>query len=188
MNGFSKYKFNLPPEHKVVKRNRVITAYYAQLYKVNPNLFKWAGMAAFASFHIGEYLKMWDWETSGIRTFEATCKKKNRSIEDDVQIIRIINNRIFQEIGSEHLAFNQLDFESFQSLLKEKKRHSLVLEAFERLDRLRSESQNKLLEGSVYEEVWQSNMQILWHEQSQVVQPLFDKLSMLFSGAMSFVA
>lgn len=99
-----KYSFDLPPEEEVIKRNRTITTYYAQLYQKEPVLFKWAGMAAFASFHIGEKLQLWDWEDSGIKSFTFTCNKESRSLEDDFQIIRVLNNQIFKEIGFIHLA------------------------------------------------------------------------------------
>jgi len=66
MESSLKYNFSLPPEDQVIKRNRTITTYYAQLYKQEPQLYKWAGMAAFASFHIGEKLQMWNWEDSGL--------------------------------------------------------------------------------------------------------------------------
>ncbi|ARM31893.1 hypothetical protein [Prosthecochloris sp. HL-130-GSB] len=43
----------LPPEDAAVFRNRAITAHYAGLYLAHPELFKWAGMAAFASRQVG---------------------------------------------------------------------------------------------------------------------------------------
>ncbi|HED30661.1 MAG TPA: hypothetical protein ENN50_03005 [Prosthecochloris aestuarii] len=43
----------LPPEDAAVFRNRGITAHYAGLYLAHPELFKWAGMAAFASRQVG---------------------------------------------------------------------------------------------------------------------------------------
>lgn len=77
-------------------------------------------MASFASFHIGEKLKLWNWNKSGIKSFSETCQKKNQNIEDDFQIIRIINNRIFKEIGTLHLAFSQLDYSVFKDELIKK--------------------------------------------------------------------
>ncbi len=183
-----KYSFNLPPEEQVIKRNRTITTYYAQLYQNEPQLYKWAGMAAFASFHVGEKMQMWNWEKSGIKSFSDTCKKKNRSIEDDFQVIRVINNRIFSEIGWVHLAFCQMDFQSFSSLLIEKGRHKIIITAFEKLNTAREQLKKEGYSSTVNEMIWEANTEILWHEQSEVVQPLFDKLSDLFSRAMTFFA
>ncbi|ASQ91611.1 hypothetical protein CHL67_03980 [Prosthecochloris sp. GSB1] len=43
----------LPPCDRVVERNRAITSRYASFYLRNQRLFKWAGMAAFASNQVG---------------------------------------------------------------------------------------------------------------------------------------
>ena len=188
MNASNRYNFNLPDEEQVIKRNRTITTYYAQLYKNEPQLYKWAGMAAFASFHIGEKLKMWNWEQSGIKPLSMTCDKKNRTIEDDFQIIRIINNRIFSEIGGTHLAFAQMDFPSFKSLLLAQNRHHIIISAFEKLNQVKERLEKEGNSADTNDMVWQANKEILWHEQSEVVQPLFNRLSDFFSSAMTFFA
>lgn len=43
----------LPPPTAYVARNRAITAHYATWYLQRPTVFKWAGMAALASAHVG---------------------------------------------------------------------------------------------------------------------------------------
>ncbi len=183
-----KYSFDLPPEENVIKRNRTITTYYAQLYQKEPQLYKWAGMAAFASYHVGEKMKMWNWDGSGIKPLSVTCNKKNRSLEDDFQIIRIINNKIFLEIGRLHLVFSQLDFPSFRSLLIREHKHDLIIRAFEELNEARVQLRRDGYSEAVNELVWKANTDLLWHEQSEVVQPLFDRLSDLFSQAMTLFA
>ena len=85
----------LPSKEQVLERNQTITSNYARIYESCPELFKWAAMASFASFHIGEKMKLWNWEASGIRTFDDTCLRKNRTIEDDFQVIRVLNNAIY---------------------------------------------------------------------------------------------
>lgn len=183
-----KYNFKLPPEEQVIKRNRTITTYYAQLYQHNPQLYKWAGMAAFASFHIGEKLTLWNWAHSGIKPLSHTCKKKNRTIEDDFQVIRIINNKIFLEIGWVHLAFEQMEFQVFKDHLLKSNKHPIIIDAFEELNNARNQLAVNGYSAAVNELIWKANTNILWHEQSKVVQPLFDKLSGLFSRAMTFFA
>lgn len=184
----SLYSFNLPLENDVIKRNRTITTYYAQLYKEEPVLYKWAGMAAFASYHIGEKLKIWNWESKKIKPFSETCKKKNKTIEDDFQVIRVINNKIFLEIGTALLAFSQLDYKVFKDQLIKNQKDELIINAFDKLNKARILLQNNISEDDVNSLVWNANTEILWHEQSKVVQPLFDKLSFIFSGTMSFIA
>ncbi|MGQ9928354.1 MAG: DUF2515 family protein [Chloroflexaceae bacterium] len=46
----------LPPPERFCDRNRAITAAYAGWYRQEPWLFKWAGMAAFASDQVGAAL------------------------------------------------------------------------------------------------------------------------------------
>ncbi len=184
----SMYSFNLPPERNVIRRNRTITTYYAQLYKNDPILYKWAGMAAFASFHIGEKLKIWDWSNTRIKSFSETCQKRNRSLEDDFQIIRIINNKIFSEIGFIHLAFSQLDYETFKSYLITTKKHNIIIEAFSILNKARNNIERGEYTRNIEKQIWNANTEILWHEQYMVVQPLFNKLSITFSSVMSFIA
>lgn len=188
MDILPKYSFNLPAEEQVIKRNRTITTYYAQLYQNQPMLYKWAGMAAFASFHIGKKMEIWDWEKSGIKSFSVTCEKKNLTVEDDFQIIRIINNRIFSEIGWIHLAFCQMDFQLFKSLLLEKGKHRIIIHAFEKLNDARERLKKEGASVAINEIIWEANTEILWHEQSEVVQPLFNKLSGFFSSVMTFFA
>lgn len=43
----------LPPSEEIIKRNRAITSHYARLYLDHHDIFKWAGMAAFASSQVG---------------------------------------------------------------------------------------------------------------------------------------
>lgn len=184
----SEYSIDLPCETSVIERNRAISSSYAQLYQYDPKIFKWAGMAAFASFHIGEKLKLWDWEKSGIRSLSATCNAKSRTIGDDFQIIRLINNKIFAEIGWMHLAFIRLDFHAFRTLLVSEGKHQIIISAFEKLHSAQNDYRISADSQAANDLVWEANAMILWHEQSEVVQPFFDKVSDLFSRAMTIFA
>ena len=177
----------LPAPSRVLARNRAITAQYAQLYKAHPSLFKWAGMAAFASFHVGARLALWDWEASGAQASESGGDEARRFARD-FQVIRIINNEIWARLGREHLAFVALDYSAFREWQAAEERHALVVEAFAELDAARRVEVREGPGTAPAELVWKANTQLLWHEQSRVVQPHFDRLSTLFSGAMSLVA
>ncbi len=145
-------------------------------------------MAAFASFHIGEKLQLWDWESSGVKPFDKISKTSKKSIEFDFQIIRILNNKIFHEIGFDHLSFSQMEFSSFKALLQEKKKHNMIIDAFEKLNNIRNLLKSGQNPNKFQHIIWEANIKILWHEQSQVVQPLFDRLTTVFSGAMTLYA
>lgn len=177
----------LPPEDQVINRNRTITTYYAKLYQSKPHLHKWAGMAAFASFHIGEKLKMLNWNTVGIKTI-SEFSNKNSSINDDFQVIRIINNRIFSQIGIFLIKFNRLEYGTFRNELVEGNKSNIIIQAFDKLNQARTLYDNQVNDSDLVNLIWKANLDILWHEQSLVVQPLFDKLSFIFSGTMTLIA
>lgn len=180
--------FNLPPEEAVLKRNISITSYYARLYLLNPLLYKWCGMAAFASYHMGKRMEKWDWSKSDIESFSATCEKKSLSLDDDFNIIREINNEIFAEMAWMHQLFHDKPFEDFLQLLNEQKKHHILIESFTKLNQARELLKNNSITPQLNTLVWEANTGILWHEQSRVVQPMFDKLGKLFSGAMTLFA
>lgn len=188
MSSKTDYRFNLPDESDVLGRNRTITTYYAQLYLNAPHLYKWAGMAAFASFHIGDKLELWNWKESGTKSLSQTCNKQNKTIEDDFQVVRILNNIIFSEIGSALLMFQQLDYASFKAWQLAQGKHPIITSAFEKLNEARERLEKDGVSDEFNKLVWQANVDILWHEQSEVVQPFFDKLSDVFSSAMTLFA
>lgn len=189
------YAFSLPDETQVLARNRTITTYYAQLYRSAPALFKWAGMAAFASFHIGKHLERWDWAATGVKSVdavEAVESGKSRELmavfEADFQIIRIINNQIFAQLGENLLDFAQQPFVEFLKSLEQQRRDPIVVEAFVELDAVREALRSEPNADALGARAWAANLQLLWHEQSQVVQPMFDRLSEVFSSAMTMLA
>lgn len=145
-------------------------------------------MAAFASFHIGERLRLWRWQADEVSNFSLAEEEKSESLEDDFQIIRSINNKIFADLGWVHRAFNQAAYESFQSMLAKEKRHQLIINAFAKLHQAREGLKTEGPSHAVNDLIWQANSEILWHEQSRVVQPAFDKLSEFFQSAMTLFA
>ncbi len=52
---------HLPPVDRMRERNRAITAAYADWYLRQPWLFRWAGLAAFASAQVGIGIAMAEW-------------------------------------------------------------------------------------------------------------------------------
>ena len=182
------HQYQLPEERKVIERNKAITSRYAQLYQMEPQLYKWAGMASFASYHVGDKLQMLDWDQTEIQPLSVICNKKSRSIKDDFQVIRIVNNTIFDDIGWVHLAFCKMDFSDFKSLLSQEVHYQKMLPAFEKLNDIKEMMKQGDHINLNQNLIWEANSDILWHEQAAVVQPLFDQLSSFFSRAMTFCA
>lgn len=87
-----------------------------------------------------------------------------------------------------------MDYATFQNLLIARDKHIIIQKAFEQLNeariRLNSPSTNTdtTSTNNLQEIIWKANTAILWHEQSEVVQPFFDKLSGFFARTMSLFA
>src|SRR5580765_2317043 len=74
----------LCPSGDPVERNAAITARYARWYLSTPTLFKWAGMAAFASHQVGIAIRL-DEDFAG-------------SIPD-LDLIRETNDKVFADVA-----------------------------------------------------------------------------------------
>ena len=94
----------LPPVDKVIERNKAISATYASIYDDNTLLFKWSGMAAFASYHIGLSLLPFKWVDFEMIDMKTAIERKRKGFKNDIQLIRLLNNRIFEDIGWVHIA------------------------------------------------------------------------------------
>jgi hypothetical protein len=81
-----------------------------------------------------------------------------------------------------------MDYDSFKFLLLEKNIHEIIIRAFEKLNITRRLLTVEGYPTALQDMIWEASTEILWHVQSEVVQPLFDKLSELFSRAMTFFA
>ena len=176
----------LPPPEKEIERNKAVTGQYARMYERSPELLKWAGMAAFASYHIGMSLIPFKWVDIGIVDLTKALEQKEKGFRNDLQLIRLLNNHIFNDIGWVHLAYLDSGIELLRSLFTNHPHYGAILKAFEKI-----EEGKCLLEtdsAAAEELIWQANTEILWHEQSAVVQPVFNKLGPAFSRAMSICA
>ena len=90
-----KLEKSIPSTDQVIARNKAISATYAKIYQGAPHLFKWAGMAAFASFHIGMSLLPFKWANIEIVDLTTAVGKESNGFRNDIQLIRLLNNKIF---------------------------------------------------------------------------------------------
>ena len=97
----------------IFHRNLEISSRYAWMYKALPAYFKWAGMAAFASYHVR--LALWpfrlDADRSGYVDIPHSIDRHRPHpgglLAVDVETIRATNNAIFDDIFWVHLAYQQ---------------------------------------------------------------------------------
>ena len=172
----------------VFHRNLEISSLYAGMYRRHPDLFKWAGMAAFASHHVRVALYPMRLAADrrgfvdlprGIRRFEVLRMS-------DFDTIRRTNNAIFNDIFWLHLAYDGCaeGLARLRSLVAGHDHYEAALEGFEAVERGRLLAAEGHAEGGE-ESIWEGNIQILRHEQEAVVQPAFLRLSTGFARLFS---
>lgn len=175
----------LPSKDAVVERNHHITSIYADLYWSNQELFKWAGMAAFASHHVGLGLLPFKLDGLEMLNLKTSCKKQ--SLLSDLNLLRHLNNLIFDDIAWVHFAYRAHGIQLLRELMKEDEHYQHMLEAWELLDAGKKRLSGKAVEEGVHR-IWQGNIDLLYHEQARIVQPVFSSLGGTFKKILTFCA
>lgn len=177
----------------VFHRNLEISSRYAWVYTRRPECFKWAGMAAFASYHVRLALLPFhlDADRTGFVDLPRSVARHRRLLITDVDTIRAINNGIFDDIFWAHLAYDTCEdgIGRLRVLLGPEPHYAGVLAGFEAIDRGRrvledttaSPDQRRAAEDLI----WEGNCTLLEHEQRALVQPNFEHLSCRFARLFS---
>lgn len=171
----------------VFVRNAQISALYAALYLHQPQLFKWAGLAAIASRHIRVALWPLRWGASGEEIDLPRVVGRWQALRlADADVVRRTNNDIFDDIFWAHLVYDgrASGLSELERLVDGTAYHPIAA-VFKRLDEGR-----RLLSGApgAGDVVWDANLRILEHEQRTKVQPNFDRLSCAYARVFSFGA
>ena len=177
----------LPPENRIIARNRAISSMYAAAYLRHPELLKWAGMAAFASNHARLLMRPLQLlaDRSGRLDFEARGRLLRGPLRD-FDTVRRINNGIFEDIFWAHLVYDaQPDgLERLRSSATDTTGGETIIEGFEAIEGgRRATADGNPDEGRRL--VWAGNCALLRHEQEKVVQPMFEGFSCGFARAFS---
>lgn len=176
-----KYMNGLPSEKDAVARNHAITASYAELYLQRPDLFKWAGMAAFASHHVG--IAMLPYKIKSIEIKNLAAATHHRSLFSDLNLIRHLNTMIYNDIAWVHEAYLTLGLDGLRTLVKDSPHYQEIVNGFAMMDAV-SANQNTERDAVI----WNANTILLKHEQLAVVQPVFDNLGAVFQSILTFCA
>ncbi len=176
----------LPPEHEVLQRNKAITSVYAKLYWSNRDIFKWAGMAAFASHHVSFGLIPFMVEAVPILDIKTACSQ--RGLTNDLNLIRHLNNSIFDDIAWVHFAYSKHGIKPLRELMTGHPHYQNMLDAFEILEAGRQTAHRQQLTPEGQQKIWHSNTLLLRHEQEFVVQPVFTRLGATFQRLLTFCA
>lgn len=188
MNTIAAYKelfqSKLPDESDVIDRNKTISSIYADLYLRHPDIFKWAGMAAFASNHIGIGLLPYRIKGFELLSISESCRSKG--LVNDFNLLRHINNRIYEDIAWTHQAYLEGGISLLEDLLSTDDHYRTMLSAWVDLDTAVNDiNLNSEIRSA---SIWAANAALLRHEQEQVVQPMFDRFGALFKRLLSLCA
>lgn len=179
----NQFESRLPSKRNVLSRNKAISAVYAQLYLDHPDIFKWAGMAAFASNHIG--LGLVPYHLRGFKLLDLSSSCRKQGLVNDFNLLRHINNRIYEDIAWTHQAYLDGGIELLSDIMKGDEHYQSMLFAWINLDDARQISpanQNR------NHKIWLANAALLRHEQEMVVQPMFDRFGALFKKVLTLCA
>ncbi len=183
----------LPPREHVVAGNHEITAQYARWYQARPGLFKWAGMAAFASYRVGIALLPYRIEARadrliGVETVDR--KKVSPARLPDLDLLRIVNRAVYKDIGWAHEAYIQAGFDAVERAARNRPEYQQILQGFQHIDRGRRLQEAPHHANEATNLIWQGNQRLLHHEQFQVIQPSLRDLRedfVVFLSAMTIL-
>ena len=171
----------LPDESQIIARNAAISAAYARWYLERPEL-KWAGMAAFASHHIGLALRFYaDLRIALEEVLRAGGDRDGVPPRlADLELVRQTNNRIYQHIGWAHLAYLDGGAPAIAAAIGEPmlSDEKLLCTGFQTI--AAGVPALGLTPAASVEMIWKGNLQLLWLEQSVQVQPQFEKFDREF--------
>lgn len=205
----------LPPRERIVERNIAITAQYAAWYLQKPELFKWSGMAAFASRQVGIALAFSELmhapeqiviqDTAPDEGFSFDPGRMFRSALStllsvpsfmhsaaarqlflaDLDEIRRGNNSIYADISWAHAAYLEGGIDEIGKNCGDQE-GEYMLQGFRMID----EGSRLLDRGEHKVEagrmIREGNVLLLRHEQINTLQPVFDSISQQGRIVISF--
>ena len=187
MNPIRKYwidKTNesIPGPENDIAHNQGITRSYASWFTQHQGFCKWAGMAVFASYNVGRFIRF-------LHVVEDKLLKREVAfLQKQIEFMRETNNSVFGDIGWVHFAYLSPEggIKAVRESLFDLPSSALILQSFEEID----EGRRLLAEGKSQGEslIWKGNNSLLFFEQERTVQPRFAEFSAWFSLFMSVTA
>ncbi len=205
----------LPPEERIVERNTAITARYAAWYLQKPKIFKWAGMAAFASRQVGialafsemmhapdqmvlqEELPDEGFSFDPGRLFRSALNNlfsvpsfmhsvaARQLFLADLDEIRRGNNAIFADIAWAHEAYQESGIGEIEKNCSGEE-DDYLLAGFRMIDEGARILEHEGKEEEARRMIWDGNVLLLRHEQLHTLQPIFDAISQQGRIVVSF--
>ncbi len=159
------------PGALALNRNKVINKAYAELYLANPEIFKWAGLAAFASASIGEKMEVL---AAGnllrVPALVASEKAANSlnllssAMDLAYNMIGRGNKAIYDDIYWQHLAYRDGGLAEMTALFEEGSLEPQLYLAWRMIDQGWQTGDEEL--------IWSGNTLLLKYEQKEIIQPV----------------
>jgi hypothetical protein len=152
-------------------RNKIINRAYAELYLENPEIFKWAGLAAFASASIGEKMELLAagnlLRVPALALGEKTSASLNLlsgALDLTYNLIGRGNKAIFDDIYWQHLAYREGGLTEMTALFEEGSLPPELYLAWRMIDQGWQTGDEDL--------IWAGNTLLLKYEQKEIIQPV----------------
>ncbi len=182
----------LPPPEMALQRNGAITARYAGLYLENRHLFKWAGMATFASARVGLALLPYELQFLEGRLIGVRHRRgegpQHSHLMQELELLRTTNNKVFADVAWAHRAFADPEggLEAVERGVEDLPTHRRMSDGFRAIAEGRSLlQQSPDREAEAWMHIWRGNELLLEHEQYEVVQPAFEAMNLPFALFMT---
>jgi hypothetical protein len=144
---------------------------------IRPQIFKWAGVAAFASYQVGVALEM--------VPFCEDNKQITGWVTPGIELIKATNDAVYADLAWAHFVYLEAGFEALRSTLSCLTQHRQMLAGFRLLheaDTMMSRAENNDRANAL---AWQGSLLLLEHEQRTTVQPRFAAISRRFGALAS---
>jgi Protein of unknown function (DUF2515) len=150
----------------VINRNVQITAAYANMYNTNPQAFGWAAMAAFGSYSAGTGMARAAYTSEFVSGAASLTVGINTS--KVVDCLGQGNMAIFMDMYPQMLAYSAKGgLANITTMAQQKQITPQQLEAWTDID--------EGIDNDDEDTIWDGNGLIVWVEQTQTVQPVFNK-------------
>jgi hypothetical protein len=186
----------LPPEEQIRARNAAINASYARWFQRHPDWFRWAGMAAFASYRVGILLAIYDYSFVRGDAFSSGSTEgglfNDARVINSIEMLREANNNAFANAGWAHLAYESPGggIKSIEAALESdpEPTQKFQLEGFRKIERARGMASKSVKDQTIRNEMfWEGNYLLLKHEQWGVIQQHFAKLDFPLGLALTII-
>jgi hypothetical protein len=152
----------LPRGHEsIIARNEQITTAYSEMYLRNPQVYLWAGMAALTSAEVGR--GMYQMKLLRLSRMGWLIGLLNRDLDIIFEALGQGNMAVFEDIYWQHMAYELAGLAELERIYAAGDLAQSAIEGWRLIEHGRRTGDESL--------IWQGNLQLLYFEQREVLQP-----------------